>query len=80
MIGCPACAGALRAEVGPHGHREFMCSVGHAFSLEELYQAKEDQLEQSEWSVMALLRHLQMILGMVLDAGSESDTRPRQSR
>jgi|SRR5689334_19982109 hypothetical protein len=79
MIGCPACAGALRAEVGPHRHIEFICSVGHAFSLADLYQAKEEELEQSEWSVMALLRHLEMILGMALDRGSESETRDVQA-
>jgi hypothetical protein len=43
-------------------HVEFRCSVGHAFSLEELYIAKEDQLEQAQWSLIALLKHLEMIL------------------
>ncbi len=79
MITCPGCAGALRAEVGAHGHIEFICSVGHAFSLEGLYQAKEEQLEQSEWSTIAFLRHLEMILGMVLDVRAESKTLPVQT-
>src|SRR5215831_5942999 len=62
MISCPACAGVVRAEVGSPDHLEFICSVGHAFSLEELYRAKEDQVEQVQWSLVAVLKHLQMIL------------------
>jgi hypothetical protein len=68
MISCPACAGVVRAESGPHGHLEFVCSVGHAFSLEDLYQAKEEQVEEAQWSVVALLKHVQMIGGMLLDS------------
>ena len=62
MISCPACAGVVRADVGPGHHLDFVCSVGHTFSLEELYGAKEDQLEYAQWSLLALLKHLQMIL------------------
>jgi hypothetical protein len=73
MIGCPACAGVLRAEVGQHGNIVLICSVGHAFSLADLYQAKEEQLEACEWSMMALLKHIQMILGMLLESGLSSE-------
>jgi len=62
MISCPACAGVVRIEVGPRQHLGFVCSVGHAFSLQELYAAKEDQVESAQWSLLALLKHLQMIL------------------
>ena len=68
MISCPACAGVVRAEEGSHGHLEFICSVGHAFSLEDLYQAKEEQVEQAQWSLVAFLKHVQMIGGMLLDS------------
>ena len=70
MIGCPACAGVVRADVGPH-HVDFTCSVGHAFSLRELYIAKEDQLEQAQWSLVALLKHLQMLLRLGLESGEQ---------
>lgn len=70
MISCPACAGVVRAEVGTRGHLLFVCSVGHTFSLEELYVAKEDQLEYGQWSLLALLKHLQMILQIAVEPGS----------
>jgi two-component system, chemotaxis family, protein-glutamate methylesterase/glutaminase len=62
MIGCPGCAGVLQAQVGPHGHQQFICSVGHAYSKESLYQAKEEELEKALWSAIALLAHLGMVL------------------
>ena len=70
MISCPACAGVVRANVGPHQHLEFVCSVGHLFSLEELYTAKENQLEYTQWSVLALLKHLKMILDIARESGT----------
>ena len=70
MISCPACAGVVRAEVGPGHHLEFVCSVGHTFSLVELYVAKEDHVEYAQWSVLALLKHIQMILRIALEPGN----------
>ncbi len=70
MISCPACAGVVRAQVEPPFHLDFVCSVGHVFSLEELFVAKEDQLEHAQWSLIALLKHLHMILQ--IDAESEA--------
>ena len=67
MIGCPSCAGCLSLSNGPHDHHQFECSVGHKFSLWELYEAKETELERAEWSAMALLMHLQNILEVLLD-------------
>jgi len=66
MIGCPACAGCLSVEEGPHDHKQFVCSVGHTFSLWEIYKSKEAELERAQWSTMALYKHLEMILGMLL--------------
>ena len=66
MIGCPACAGVVAIEQGPPRHLRFVCSVGHAFSLRDVYEAKEQELERSQWSMMALLKHLEMILGLSL--------------
>jgi hypothetical protein len=76
MIGCPACAGVLRSE--PSREERFICSVGHAFSLEDVYEAKEQELERAQWSVIALSNHLQMIL-RVLAASSEPDAPGHQA-
>jgi hypothetical protein len=74
MIGCPSCAGCLCLNEEPHGHRQFVCSVGHTFSLWELYEAKETELERAQWSTTALLTHLQTILGMLLDSRDVPDS------
>ncbi len=63
MIGCPACAGVLQKQ-STHGHQQFVCTVGHAFTLETLYQAKEEELERAQWSATVLMEHLVMILRM----------------
>jgi hypothetical protein len=63
MIGCPACAGVLHMQ-STHGHQQFVCTVGHAFTLETLYQAKEEELERAQWSATVLMEHLMMILQM----------------
>jgi len=68
MIGCPACAGCLNLQKGPHGHKQFICSVGHAFSLWEVYESKESELERAQWSTIALYKHLEMILGMLSES------------
>ena len=67
MIGCPSCAGCLTLSTGPSNHAQYACSVGHSFSLWELYEAKETELERTQWSAMALLMHLQHILQILLD-------------
>ena len=69
MIGCPACSGVLQVQNGPHGHQQFVCSVGHAFGTESLYYAKEEELEQALWSATALLEHLTMVLNMFDEQG-----------
>jgi hypothetical protein len=45
--------------------------VGHSFSLRELYTAKEDQLEYVQWSLIALLTHLQMLLRLGVESGDQ---------
>ncbi len=77
MIGCPSCAGCLRLDEEAHGHRRFVCSVGHVFSLWDLYESKENELERAQWSTIALLAHLQMILDMLLEF-SEMPDAPNQ--
>lgn len=64
MIGCPACAGVLQMQSNRHGHQQFVCSVGHAFTLGTLYQAKEEESKRAQWSATVLMEHLVMILQM----------------
>ena len=71
LIGCPACAGVLSVR-RESPHLRFECSIGHAFSLQSLFQAKEEQLETCLWSVTSLLEHVEMLCGMFveqIDAG-----------
>jgi two-component system chemotaxis response regulator CheB len=66
MIGCPACAGVL-ALVREDSSYRFVCSVGHRFSYESLLEAKEDELETTLWSSVALLAHLDMVIQKLLE-------------
>ncbi|WP_447983021.1 hypothetical protein [Nitrospira sp. Nam74] len=62
LIGCPSCAGVLsKIQDGDGVHVRYLCHVGHAFSLHDLLQAKEDQLEHALWSAISLLQHIEMI-------------------
>jgi hypothetical protein len=58
-LGCPACRGVLYVSVlGKHGWLSFDCRVGHAFSVDSLLVAKEEQLEQSLWAVVEVLEEI----------------------
>ena len=62
LIGCPDCSGVLsQVKDGDGPHLQFICSIGHAYSLYSLLQAKEEQLEHALWSVVSLLEHVAMI-------------------
>ena len=71
LIGCPACAGVLSVR-HESPHLRFECSIGHAFSIQSLLQAKEEQLETCLWSVISLLEHVDMLCGIVeqIDGGA----------
>lgn len=65
MIGCPLCAGALAFRLEGHGHVQLCCTVGHTFSPSDAYKAKEEELERTQWSVIVLLKHLQMLAAIM---------------
>jgi two-component system chemotaxis response regulator CheB len=67
MIGCPACKGVLALAEDTSSKPHLVCSVGHRFSLESLLEAKEEDLEKSLWSAIALLAHLDMVIRMLLE-------------
>lgn len=59
-------------EVEEHGsHLRFICRIGHVYSLEELIQAKEHQLEHHLWSPVTTLEELAALLDDAI-AGSKS--------
>lgn len=61
-IGCPDCSGVLsQVKEGDGPHLQFICSIGHAYSLYSLLEAKEMQLEHALWSVVSLLEHVAII-------------------
>ena len=76
LIGCPGCTGVLTAvSEGARGHTNYVCTVGHAYSLQSLLEAKEGQLETGLWSVLAVLQHLDIAYCRLLariDAGEQS--------
>lgn len=62
LIGCPDCAGVLsQVKDGDGPHFQFICRVGHVYSLYNLLEAKEAQLEHALWSVVSLLEHVALI-------------------
>ena len=67
MIGCPACAGVLALAEEASSKPHLMCSIGHRFSLESLLEAKEDEVEKSLWSAVALLSSLDMVIRRLLE-------------
>src|SRR5262245_4647864 len=62
-IGCPACPGVLQVTVeGRRGYFHFVCRIGHSFSLEELFAAKEKRIEDSFWAAVISLEELARLI------------------
>ena len=62
LIGCPDCSGVLsRVQDDDSAHVQYICHVGHVYSIFSLLEAKEVQLEHALWSVVSLLQHVEMI-------------------
>jgi hypothetical protein len=60
-VNCPDCSGVISLDVSDTGHRHYVCQIGHAYSVEELSIAKEDQVENGFWSLIGLLEHLEEV-------------------
>ena len=78
MISCPACAGVLALGHADAGDR-LVCSVGHGFSFESLIEAKEDELEKTMWSSLALIAHVEMVIQRLLDRPAGMDRAREES-
>lgn len=58
-LSCPDCSGVLHLEQeGQHGHRLYVCQVGHRYSTSSLLHSKEAQLERILWSAAVLLKQM----------------------
>lgn len=84
-LGCPDCHGVLTVEaLGNQGYLTFRCRVGHTFSAESLLTAKEDQLEQSLWTIIEVVEEIvQLYLALSADdraAGRHDLADARESR
>lgn len=60
-VNCPDCSGVISLDVSDTGHLRYVCQIGHAYSVEELSIAKEEQVENGFWSLIGLLEHLEEV-------------------
>jgi two-component system, chemotaxis family, protein-glutamate methylesterase/glutaminase len=76
---CPDCAGVLKLERDGPRHRDYQCQVGHHFSTKSLLIAKEKEVERALWSAAALLQHIELVYGRLMEEvkGVESKERRR---
>lgn len=73
---CPACHGVLsEANVGPF--RLYRCHVGHAFSLESLLGAQNEEVERALWSAVRALEEGAALAGRLEEAQVDGDLRRR---
>jgi two-component system chemotaxis response regulator CheB len=62
-IGCPDCPGALTVSLqGSRGFLHFQCRIGHAYSLEEVLQAKEAKIEDRLWAAVLAAEEMVALL------------------
>ena len=76
---CPDCAGVLKLDRDGTQHRDYQCQVGHRFSTKSLLIAKEKEVERALWSAAALLQHIELVYGRLMEEvkGVESKERRR---
>jgi hypothetical protein len=79
-IGCPGCSGVLsEVDSGRRDHVSYVCMVGHSYSLVDLVEAKEQQLEYGLWSLLSLLDHLDIVYNRLLAQIDHGEQIPRKS-
>jgi two-component system chemotaxis response regulator CheB len=54
--------------LGRHAHLHFVCRIGHAYSLTELLEAKENRIEERLWSAVVALEEMAMLLDDLIGA------------
>lgn len=73
-VNCPDCSGVISLDVNDTGHLRYVCQIGHAYSVEELSIAKEEQVENGFWNLIGLLEHLEEVDQHLLN---EAEKAPR---
>jgi two-component system chemotaxis response regulator CheB len=73
-LGCPDCRGVLAAcRAGDAGLITFACRVGHAFSFQELVEAKEIQVEEALWMTVEIYDELSELYTRLAELAREDD-------
>lgn len=62
----------VRGDVGPILHLDLVCSEGHTFSLQRIVSPTEESTQIRAWSLVALLKQVQMILELTVEPGEPS--------
>jgi two-component system, chemotaxis family, protein-glutamate methylesterase/glutaminase len=75
---CPDCAGVLKLERDGSHHRDYRCQVGHHFSTRSLLIAKEKEVERVLWSAAALLEHVVLVYGRLMEEVKGLDQKERR--
>jgi two-component system chemotaxis response regulator CheB len=70
---CPDCVGVLKLEREENRHRDYRCQVGHHFSTKTLVFAKEKEVERILWSAAALLEHIALVYGRLIEEVDGAD-------
>ncbi|WP_447985874.1 hypothetical protein [Nitrospira sp. Nam74] len=66
-VNCPDCSGVISVDRDDQsGHLRYVCQIGHAYSVQEIAEAKEKQIENAVWTVLNLLEHAELIYGDLL--------------
>jgi two-component system chemotaxis response regulator CheB len=78
-LSCPDCPGTLVVS-GESRHVRFRCRIGHAYSLDDLVEAKEDRIEGHLWAGVTALREIADLLRCAVDEGLADGSRTRYER
>ena len=67
---CPECSGTLW-EVNENGEIRFECRVGHSYSLDDVSEAEDENVERSLWVALRALEESAALEQRLADIASE---------
>jgi hypothetical protein len=76
LVGCPDCAGVVSVRVD-NGSREYVCQIGHRYSIFSVVAAKEEQLERTLWEAVSLLEHVEILMTECRNDPASRDANPQ---
>jgi two-component system chemotaxis response regulator CheB len=77
---CPDCYGVLQVETLGRDHLQFICRIGHTYSLAELLVLKEADLEHRVWSAVLAGEEMAALMGDLLRDGRANPDRHDEVR